>query len=318
MLIRVIYGLVQQLQLLFDDIHSIYQLNISLFKNKVHPNNIHNKPYDFSSLIHIHSILKPFVFINAYGNMTIDFSDSEAILELNRAILKHYYRLTDWNIPKGFLCPPIPGRADYIHHLADVLKQKGMNTHIKGLDIGVGANCIYPILGAQIYGWQMIGADINEIAITSANKNVEMNPYLSKSIQIRHQPNHANIFEGVIKAGEYFDFVMCNPPFHRSKEEASKGTLKKLKNLKVSNDLELNFGGQANELWCNGGEALFLKRMIKQSIHFSKQVGVFTSLVSKKENLIKLKKQLDKIKAQYDIIEMSQGHKKSRLITWIF
>ncbi|WP_271784489.1 23S rRNA (adenine(1618)-N(6))-methyltransferase RlmF [Aquimarina algiphila] len=284
----------------------------------MHPKNIHNQPYDFPSLIHTHPILKPYVFMNTFGNMTIDFSDSGAVLELNRAILKHDYGLTDWSIPKNFLCPPIPGRADYIHHLADILKQNGVNPNIKGLDIGVGANCIYPILGVQIYGWQMVGADINETAIASANKNVEINPHLSQAIQIRHQSNHANIFEGIIKPGEYFDFVMCNPPFHSSKEEAYKGTLRKLKNLKVSKNLELNFGGQANELWCNGGEALFLKRMVKQSISFSKQVGVFTSLVSKKEHVAKLKKQLDKIKAQHTIVDMSQGHKKSRLITWTF
>ena len=26
-----------------------------------------------------------------------------------------------------------------------------------GLDIGTGANCVYPLLGASIYGWNFIG-----------------------------------------------------------------------------------------------------------------------------------------------------------------
>lgn len=284
----------------------------------MHPNNIHNKPYDFTTLINAHDALETFVFINTFGNSTIDFSDQKAVLELNRAILKHHYGLKDWSIPKGYLCPPIPGRVDYIHHLADVLAKEGVTTTIKGLDIGMGANCIYPILGAQVYDWHMVGADIDEKAVISAKKSIEINQHLGGTIEIRHQTNNANIFEGIIKNEEYFDFTMCNPPFHASQEEASKGTLRKLKNLGISENIELNFGGQANELWCNGGEALFLKRMIKQSVAFAEQVGFFTSLVSKKEHLPKLEKQLNKLKATHTTIAMEQGNKKSRFIVWKF
>ncbi|PKV51285.1 23S rRNA m(6)A-1618 methyltransferase [Aquimarina sp. MAR_2010_214] len=284
----------------------------------MHLNNIHNRPYDFTALINTHEVLETFVFINAYGKSTIDFSNQKAVLELNKAILKHHYGLKDWNIPEGYLCPPIPGRVDYIHHLADVLLKEGVTTKIKGLDIGMGANCIYPILGSQVYDWRMVGSDIEKKAVVSAKNNIKINKHLSDAIEIRHQTNNANIFEGIIKDEEYFDFTMCNPPFHASQEEASKGTLKKLKNLGISEHIELNFGGQANELWCNGGEALFLKRMIKQSVPFAKQVGFFTSLVSKKENLPKLEKQLNKMKATHTTITMEQGNKKSRFITWKF
>ncbi|WP_438423538.1 23S rRNA (adenine(1618)-N(6))-methyltransferase RlmF [Aquimarina macrocephali] len=284
----------------------------------MHPNNIHNKPYDFTTLINVHEALEAFVFINTFGNSTIDFSDQKAVLELNRAILKHYYGLKDWSIPKDYLCPPIPGRVDYIHHLADMLAKEEVTTKIKGLDIGMGANCIYPILGAQVYDWYMVGADIDEKAVISAKNNIKINQQLSDTIEIRHQTNNANIFEGIIKNEEFFDFTMCNPPFHASQKEASKGTLRKLKNLGISENIELNFGGQANELWCNGGEALFLKRMIKQSVTFAKQVGFFTSLVSKKEHLPKLEKQLNKLKATHTTIAMEQGNKRSRLIVWKF
>ncbi len=284
----------------------------------MHPNNIHNKSYDFRALTLAHTDLKSFVFTNKYGTETIDFSNPIAVLHLNKAILIHHYGLANWNIPDGYLCPPIPGRADYIHHLADVLTEESIKGQIKGLDIGVGANCIYPILGAQLYQWKMVGCDIDKNAVIAAKNNVESNSKLLEKIEIRHQPNNSNLFEGIIKDGEYFHFTMCNPPFHTSKDEATKGTLRKLMNLGKSTELTLNFGGQANELWCNGGEALFLKRMIKQSVDFSKQVGVFTSLVSKKENLPKLIKQLNKLKATHRIIEMSQGNKKSRILVWNF
>ncbi|WP_108869205.1 23S rRNA (adenine(1618)-N(6))-methyltransferase RlmF [Aquimarina aquimarini] len=284
----------------------------------MHPNNIHHTSYDFLALANSHSILESFLHTNTFGNLTIDFSNPKAVLELNKAILKYHYGLNDWNIPEGYLCPAIPGRADYIHHLNDILEKEKSDKKVRGLDIGMGANCIYPILGVQIYDWYMVGSDISINAVTAAKNNMDSNQQLSKNIDIRHQTNNAHIFEGIINDDDYFDFTMCNPPFHTSKEEASKGTLRKLKNLGDSQNLKLNFGGQANELWCNGGEALFLKRMIKQSVAFANQVGFFTSLVSKKEHLPKLEKQLTKLKAQHTIIPMTQGNKKSRFILWKF
>ncbi len=283
----------------------------------MHPNNTHNTPYNFEALSSAHPELAMYVTENSIGRKSIDFANADAVLQLNKAILKYHYKLEDWNIPKGYLCPPIPGRADYIHHIADLINSKDIS-HIRGMDIGVGANCIYPILGAQIYGWDMVGADINNTAITSARANVKATKSLQTKIEIREQKNNANIFEGIITPQEYYHFTMCNPPFHASKEIASKGTIRKLKNLQLSESLTLNFGGQANELWCNGGEALFIKRMIKQSVAFRSQVDWFTTLVSKKENLAKIYKQLDKLKAIHKTIEMAQGNKQSRFVAWRF
>jgi len=291
----------------------------------LHPNNLHNNPYEFDLLIKVNPCLAPFVFTNDYGKETINFSVSEAVLQLNKALLFYHYDVKDWDIPSHYLCPPIPGRADYIHYIAELLSEEEITTPIKGLDIGVGANCIYPILGSQIYHWNMVGVDIDENAFASAKSNACTSESLKKHIEIRLQKNNANIFEGIIEAHEYFHFTMCNPPFHNSEEEASKGTLKKLRNLQNENqphqtkkEIILNFGGQANELWCNGGEALFIKRMIKQSVGFKKQVGWFTTLVSKKENLKKIHKQLNKLKATHKTINMSQGNKKSRFVAWRF
>lgn len=284
----------------------------------MHPRNIHQQSYPFSDLIKSHKQLAEYVFINVHQIKTIDFSNSEAVLHLNKALLKFYYKLTDWNIPKGYLCSPIPGRADYIHHISDLLSEDNISTNIQGLDIGVGANCIYPILGNRIYNWKMVGADINKIAVQSAKKNIEATPNLKEHIDIRHQNDPANIFKGIINDGEYYQFTMCNPPFHNSKEAAQKGTLRKLKNIGSEKAYELNFGGQSNELWCNGGEALFIKRMIKQSVEFKNQVTWFTCLVSKKDNLNKIHKQLDKLKATHKTIVMTQGNKQNRFIAWKF
>jgi 23S rRNA (adenine1618-N6)-methyltransferase len=269
--------------------------------------------------------LKQFVFVNDHGTSTIDFANNDAVIVLNKALLSSHYQVDSWKIPNNYLCPPIPGRADYIHHLADLLGANADNKSIRGLDIGVGANCIYPILGSRIYNWKMVGADISEDAVRSAVENVNASEGLTAMIEIRHQLQNANIFEGIIAKDEYFDFSMCNPPFHTSKAEAIKGSLRKLKNLQYKKeasenprDVSLNFGGQAHELWCNGGEVLFIKRMIKQSVSFKTQVGWFTTLVSKKEHLPKIYKQLDKLKAKHTTVEMEQGKKRSRFVAWTF
>ncbi|MBT8295511.1 MAG: RlmF-related methyltransferase, partial [Gramella sp.] len=169
-----------------------------------------------------------------------------------------------------------------------------------------------------IYGWQMTGTDIEKDSVQSAKSNIDANPDLSAHIEIRLQEDRGSIFKGVIKPDEYYHFSMCNPPFHASEKEANKAASRKLKNLGLDPNTALNFGGQANELWCNGGEALFIKRMIKESVFFKTQVGWFTCLVSQKENLPKIYKQLNKLTVELKTIDMNHGNKKSRIIAWQF
>ena len=280
----------------------------------MHLKNLHRSNYNFIELTNTNPALAKYVFVNDYNQESIDFSDPHAVIELNRALLKHFYNVQDWTIPEGYLCPPIPGRVDYLLHIQDLIFNDTTKT-IKGLDIGVGANCIYPILATQQLGWNMVGSDIDETAVKFAKQNTLQ---FKEKIEIRHQTSNADIFKGVLHSNEFFDFTMCNPPFHASEKEATLGTLKKLNNLQNNPAFKLNFGGQANELWCNGGEALFIKRMIKQSILFKKQVGWFTCLVSKRSHLSKIHKQLEKLNVTYKTVDMTQGNKKSRFIAWKF
>ena len=283
----------------------------------MHPKNPHIAAYPLQKLIKSHSELAPFVRKSDFAVETVDFADPIAVFHLNKAILKHYYGIEDWNLPPLYLCPPIPGRLDYLLHLSDFLSENGITDAIKGLDIGVGANAIYPILGAKALHWNMVGCDIDPKAVESAKANIMASEELADKIEIRHQSNNANLFEGIIQPNEHFSFSMCNPPFHPSEEAALRSTNRKWKNLK-QHGKNRNFGGQSNELWCNGGEALFLKRMIKQSASFKQQVNWFTSLISKKENLNKLYKQLDKLGATHRTMTMEQGSKQSRFIAWTF
>ena len=273
----------------------------------MHTKNIHNKPYDFKLLIKEVPELSKFID----GSGKLNFSNSRAVYLLNKALLQTHYNIKSWQLPDGYLCPPIPGRADYIHHLNDLVNS---DKPIKGLDIGTGASAIYPLLGKAIYNWEMVGCDSNEPSIKVAKANTAN---FKESIEIKLQSDKSFLFKGIIQEGEYYDFTMCNPPFYNSLEEALKVNASKRSNLKIKND-QRNFAGLANELYCNGGEALFIKRMIKESVQFQRQVGWFTCLLSRKQNLPKVIKQLTKLKATHKIVNMEQGNKKSRFIAWKF
>lgn len=254
--------------------------------------------------------------MNEYNDETIDFSDSEAVKALNKAILKAFYGITFWDIPAQYLCPPIPGRADYIHTVADLFQDK---KNLKVLDIGTGANTIYPLIGSREYNWNFVGSDVDPKALTNAQKIIDGNK-LEDKISFRLQKNPQSIFSSIIQEKEFFDLTICNPPFHESMEEASRGTSRKWKNLgKQPKKAELNFGGQGAELWCPGGEKAFILKMIDESKTFGAQVGYFTTLVSKEANLPPLIKALQTQKAlNIRTLEMTQGQKKSRVLSWTF
>ena len=294
-------------------------------KSELHPRSQHRERYNFKALIKSSPELAVFVAPNKYGDDSIDFFNPNAVLALNKALLKHHYGVKFWKIPEHYLCPPIPGRADYIHNIADLLKGNGKEipkgNYIKGLDIGVGASCIYPIIGNHEYGWSFIGSDTNETAVISAKAIEQGNPKLKSNVEIRRQEQANNFFYDILKPEEKVDFTMCNPPFHASAADAEKASLKKLKNLKGKRPSKalLNFGGQNNELWTKGGEARFVKDMIYESKHFGQQCLWFTSLISREVTLKPTYKILQKVNAtDVKTIEMGQGNKVSRFIAWTF
>jgi 23S rRNA (adenine1618-N6)-methyltransferase len=295
-------------------------------KKPLHPRNFHNDRYDFKPLIESENSLKEFVRPNKYDDLSIDFANPNAVIALNKALLSHFYGVKNWSIPEGYLCPPIPGRADYIHHIADLLASsnggripKGNN--IKGLDIGVGANCIYPIIGVSVYAWQFVGSEIDDTSIQSLENIINSNESLKNNIKVKVQENPKNIFKGIISNEDKYHFTLCNPPFHKSLNEALSGNKRKVQNLTKQTTAKsaLNFGGKNNELWCEGGEITFIKNMIKESLEFSKNCLWFTTLVSKKENLPFIYKSLKDIKAvDVKTIEMAHGQKISRIVAWTF
>ena len=298
---------------------------MSTEKSSLHTRNLHRNPYDFDLLISCVPELKHYVFVNVHGTATINFSIPEAVKLLNKALLLHFYNVRNWDIPEANLCPPIPGRADYVHYIDDLLAEEKSEiptgNSVKGLDVGVGANLVYPLIAHKSYGWKMLGTDISEDSLKNARHILDQNPDLSSSIQLQHQPNSHHIFKGILAPEDRFTFSMCNPPFHDSKESMIKGNLRKTKNLNKGKTQKtlLNFGGQQSELWCEGGELAFITNMITESVQYSSQILWFTCLVSKKDNLYKLTTLLKKVKTvDFKTIDMAQGQKVSRILVWTF
>ncbi|GGO81684.1 ribosomal RNA large subunit methyltransferase F [Marinobacterium nitratireducens] len=296
-------------------------------KSELHPRNRHQARYDFVALTGSSPELKPFVRPNRFGNDSIDFSDPEALKALNAALLKYFYGVAFWDLPPGFLCPPIPGRADYVHYLADLLAESNggiipRGRSVRALDIGIGANCIYPIVGTREYGWRFVGSDINPVAIATAQTIIAANTCLSGNIEARLQKQPQHIFEGIWRAHERFDITLCNPPFHASEEAMAAEANRKwqgLKKRRTAASPRLNFGGQANELWCDGGEEEFVCRMVRESRTFGERCCWFTSLVAKQASLKAIHDELKKAGAvQVRTIKMAQGQKISRFVAWSF
>lgn len=286
----------------------------------LHPKNKHKGKYDFEELIFKFPALKRYVKPNNFGNHSIDFFNQKAVKTLNQALLKSYYQIDFWDIPSGYLIPPIPGRGDYIHHLADLLGEEAVGSETKVLDVGTGSSMIYPIIGNREYGWSFIATDIDQKSIDNAAKLLEENKKL-KNIELRFQKNARDVFLGILKSTDYVDATICNPPFHASHEDAQKGTLRKLKNLnrgKKINKADLNFGGQSTELITDGGEKLFIFNMIRQSKRFATNVGWFTTLVSSGSIVPAIISSLRAHGAKSKVIEMELGNKKSRIVCWKF
>ena len=187
----------------------------------LHPRSKHNNEYDFERLVKANQALSQYVHEAKSGRQSIDFHNAKAVVELNKALILHYYNLSYWSIPQGYLCPGVPGRAEYIHKLSDLLFESNGNKLLKsntlqGLDIGTGASLIYPIIAVNDYGWRMVASEYDKKSLDSAKQIITKNEFLSEKVELRVQKKSIQIFKGIIKPDDYFDFTMCNPPFFSS------------------------------------------------------------------------------------------------------
>jgi 23S rRNA (adenine1618-N6)-methyltransferase len=294
----------------------------------MHPRNRHQDRYDFARLTRAWPPLKAHLVRTPDAQQSVDFADPAALRALNRALLQSQYGITGWQFPDGYLCPPVPGRADYLHGLADLLAESNdgvipRGEFIRALDVGTGASCIYPLLGQVDYGWRFVGTEIDTAALASAKAIVTANPALAAHIELRLQSDSRSILKGAVRVGEDFDLTLCNPPFHASAAEAAQASAAKWRKLGRTAGPgarpRRNFGGQSHELWCRGGELAFVRQMIDESVDLASSVYWFTSLIAIGAHLASLKQHLQRVGArEVRSVAMAQGQKQSRFLAWSF
>jgi 23S rRNA (adenine1618-N6)-methyltransferase len=253
------------------------------FNDRMNPKNIYyqNAP-DFKKLVDKYPEFANHVYKNKYSNYSINWKCKDAMKELCKTLLKEDFKVDYWSIPEGYLIPSITSRLNYINWIHDLLESSNLNeTSIKGLDIGTGANLIYPILGYSCYKWNFMCSDINLSSLENAKLIVSKNKFENK-INIVSQPSEDKIFENIVKSDHFFHFSMCNPPYFKTDE------------IKRNNPHTVCEYDE-KEVYCQGGEEIFVIKMINESQLFKSNVLWFTTLVGKKENFDKVKKYLEQL-----------------------
>ncbi|KAJ6395722.1 hypothetical protein OIU77_020891 [Salix suchowensis] len=295
----------------------------------IHPKNKYSdNPPDFSLLASLYPSLKPFVLYSRDGRPRIDWTDFNSTRELTRVLLLHDHGL-NWWIPDGQLCPTVPNRSNYIHWVEDLLssdiipKNSNNGDIVRGFDIGTGANCIYPLLGASLLGWNFVGSDVTDVALEWAEKNVKGNQQISELIEIRkvtdcqgaisiqdsncgESVNCENKMDGnvtVVEEVELLPSSSFDPPLDMNKKYSGPPLL-----LGVVRDGEkfdfcmcnppffetmeeaglnpkTSCGGTPEEMVCPGGEKAFITRIIEDSVVLKESFRWFTSMVGRKVNL---------------------------------
>ncbi|KAJ2013042.1 hypothetical protein GGI14_005563 [Coemansia sp. S680] len=238
--------------------------------------------------------LKPYLVSESCERSTIDFKNPDAVRVLNQALLSVYFDLRI-HLPSNSLCPTIANRLNYIKWLSANIIPEFTPGPLTGLDIGTGASCIYPLLGARYLSQcKFVGTDINEESVAIASQNVDQNE-LHDIIKVflntdRHTTLPLDALDFPLPnmdiEGSNFAFCMCNPPFYESIDERLR--LRQMKRGAPS----LNTIAKDDELYTEGGEESFLSRLVDESVLCAKRIKWYTTMVGKKNTLALLKTKL--------------------------
>ncbi|KRT80204.1 methyltransferase, partial [Oryctes borbonicus] len=255
----------------------------------MHPRNIYNKRLDFKALADEFPEFRKHTVLDIKGRIAFDFKDLEALRTLSKTLLKKDFNL-DLHFPQNGLIPTIPLRLNYILFIEDLLKSINRIEAIKGLDIGTGASCIYPLISARKNKWYMIGTDINYNAIEYAQRNVAKNA-LSHLIEVVLVKEETVLEEILRRDDARYDFCMCNPPFFGNPNELCSQLKRKLNRPLPKNA----FVAEMHEVLTEGGEFAFVSKMIDESNKFHDRIRLYTSMIGIKRNIKPLLEKLQKM-----------------------
>jgi len=216
----------------------------------------------------------------------------------------------------------VPVRWNYVRWLQDLLA----TTHpshtdtfnpsrpTTGLDIGVGASCIYSLLAcASGPAWTMHGTDIDTHSLTHAQQNIDTNN-LSKRIKLTQTMPQDPLIPLDKLGVSRLDFVMCNPPFYSSEEDMSRAYYgKELPPSAVCT-------GSTNEMICEGGDVGFVSRILEESLQLRERVQWYSSMLGRLASAQQLVAKLREHDiSNFAVTNLKAGHKTRRwAVAWSF
>ncbi|XP_041734219.1 RNA N6-adenosine-methyltransferase mettl16 [Coregonus clupeaformis] len=279
----------------------------------MHPRNRYkDKPPDFAYLASKYPDFKQHVHTNLAGRAMLNFKEPEAVRALTCTLLKEDFGLTI-DIPLERLIPTVPLRLNYIHWVEDLIGGQGEPR--RGIDIGTGASCIYPLLGASMNGWHYLATEVDDICFDYATRNVEQNN-LSDLIKVVKVPQKTLLMDALKEESAIvYDFCMCNPPFFANQLEA-KGV--NSRNSRRPPPSSVNTGG-VTEIMAEGGELEFVKRIIHDSLQLKTRLRWYSCMLGKKCSLAPLKEELRKQGVpKVTHTEFCQGRTMRWALAWSF
>ncbi|XP_067866637.1 RNA N6-adenosine-methyltransferase mettl16 [Heterodontus francisci] len=282
----------------------------------MHPRNRYkDQPPDFTYLASKYTEFQQHIHTSLTGKVSLNFKDPEAVRALTCTLLKEDFGLTI-DIPLERLIPTVPLRLNYIHWVEDLIGSGPDKTKlIRGIDIGTGASCIYPLLGATMNGWFFLATEVDDMCFNYAKKNVEQN-HLSDLIKVVKVPQKTLLMDALKEESEIvYDFCMCNPPFFANQLEA-KGV--NSRNPSRPPPSSVNTGG-ITEIMAEGGELEFVKRIIHDSLQLKKRLRWYSCMLGKKCSLAPLKEELRQQEVpKVTHTEFCQGRTMRWALAWSF
>lgn len=282
----------------------------------MHPRNRYkDKPPDFAYLASKYPEFQQHVQTNLVGRVTLNFKDPAAVRALTCTLLQEDFGLSI-QIPLERLIPTVPLRLNYIHWVEDLISQEGLSSQPRrGIDIGTGASCIYPLLGATMNGWHFLATEVDDICFNYATKNVEQNN-LSDLIKVVKVPQKTLLMDALKEESAIiYDFCMCNPPFFANQLEA-KGV--NSRNARRPPPSSVNTGGET-EIMAEGGELEFVKRIIHDSLQLKRRLRWYSCMLGKKCSLTPLKMELrNQGVPKVTHTEFCQGRTMRWALAWSF
>ena len=251
----------------------------------------------------------------------IDFQDPNVVQQLTKSLLKSDFGLS-LELPDDRLCPPVPVRWNYIRWIQELLDTTSdtysdrydPKREVIGLDIGIGASCIYPLLAcASRSEWRMAGTDIDQHSFDYARRNVESNG-MNKRIKLTMSTPTGPLVPLEKLKLEELDFVMTNPPFYSSQED--------MQTSYIGKDAAPSAvcTGAENEMICAGGDVGFVTRIIEESRRLLERVQWYTAMLGK---LVSLQQVVTKLKeigiTNFAVTTLHAGFKTKRwAVAWSF